>query len=58
MAAGKLKITRTFTKDRETKNTVRYAEDGDVVAVGTLYVQKSELEGKTPEQFQLTIQEV
>jgi hypothetical protein len=36
------KQTLTFTLERETKNTIRYAEDanGNPPAIGTLYVQK------------------
>lgn len=57
MAAAK-QITVKFTQERETKNTVRYAEDGDpdTHAVGTLYVQKSHLEKiGTPETLTVTI---
>jgi hypothetical protein len=35
--------TRTFTKEKDTKNTVKYAEDaidGTPLLVGTLYLQK------------------
>jgi hypothetical protein len=41
--------TLTFTLERETKNTIRYAEhtDGKPAAIGTLYVQKW-LVGKEP----------
>jgi hypothetical protein len=36
------KQSLTFTLERETKNTIRYAEDanGKPPAVGTLYVQQ------------------
>lgn len=34
-------IVLTFTQERETKTTWRYAEDGDEPVVGTLYVKKS-----------------
>jgi len=30
----------TFVRDKETKNTVRFQEDGDENMVGTLYVAK------------------
>lgn len=29
-----------FKKERETKNTIRYAEEGDIPQIGTLYIQK------------------
>ena len=35
--------TLTFTREKETKNTIRYAEDlteGQPTVVGTLYLQK------------------
>jgi hypothetical protein len=43
MAAKSNTITMTFTKEKETKGTVRYMEDGDKEqhSVGALYVQKS-----------------
>jgi hypothetical protein len=36
-------LTVSFTKERETKNTVVYAEDGDPGQhkIGRLYIQKS-----------------
>jgi len=37
-------ITRSFTRVRETKNTILFQEDGGDIAVGPLYVQKSALE--------------
>jgi hypothetical protein len=38
-------LTLTFARERETKNTIRYAEQGADAeqAVGTLYVKKSAL---------------
>ena len=39
--------TITFTKEKETKNTVRYQEDkveGENIVIGPLYIQKSFLE--------------
>ena len=38
--AGKI-LTATFSKERETKNTVRFAEDGNSPIMGTLYLQNS-----------------
>jgi hypothetical protein len=40
MAAAK-QMTVNFELERETKNTVRYAEQADDPVVGTLYVKKS-----------------
>lgn len=39
-------VITKFTKERETKNTVRYAEQGDESGhkIGVLYVKKSTLE--------------
>jgi len=34
-------VTLKFTKDRETKNTVRYSEEGTTPVVGTIYLQKT-----------------
>jgi len=38
-----MELTITFTRERETKNTVRFTEDerpGQPPVVGTLYIQK------------------
>jgi hypothetical protein len=53
------KQTLTFTLERETKNTIRYAEDadGNPPAIGTLYVQKWLLEKERPERLTVTIGE-
>ena len=52
-------ITRTFVKKRETKNKVVFDEvegDGQDLAVGTLYVEKTHLkELDDPEGLQVTI---
>ncbi len=47
----------TFTLERETKNTIRYAEDanGKPPAVGTLYVQKWLLGTAPPKNLIVTI---
>lgn len=40
---GRVEVTLTFEKERETKNTVRYQEkpsEGQPPVVGTLYVAK------------------
>lgn len=43
----------TFTLERETKNTIRYAEDasGKPPAIGTLYVQKWLLGNEPPKNL-------
>jgi hypothetical protein len=47
----------TFALERETKNTIRYAEDtsGKPPAIGTLYVQKWLLGTQPPKQLLVTI---
>ena len=47
----------TFTLERETKNTIRYAEDasGKPPAIGTLYVQKWLLGNEPPKNLIVTI---
>jgi len=47
----------TFTLERETKNTIRYAEDvnGKPPAIGTLYVQKWLLGNEPPKNLMVTI---
>jgi hypothetical protein len=51
------KQTLTFTLERETKNTIRYAEDasGKPPAIGTLYVQKWLLGNNPPQKLTITI---
>jgi hypothetical protein len=51
------KQTLSFTLERETKNTIRYAEDadGNPPAIGTLYVQKWLLGNEPPERLTITI---
>ncbi|HEU0021388.1 MAG TPA: hypothetical protein VFR55_06925 [Dehalococcoidia bacterium] len=46
-----------FTLERETKNTIRYAEDasGKPPAIGTLYVQKWLLGNNPPEKLIVSI---
>jgi hypothetical protein len=53
------KQTLTFTLERETKNTIRYAEDADgkPPAIGTLYVQKWLLGKEPPKTLTITIEE-
>ncbi len=47
----------SFTLERETKNTIRYAEDtsGKPPAIGTLYVQKWLLGNEPPNNLIVTI---
>ncbi len=51
--------TLTFVREKDTKNTVRYAEStppGQAPVVGTLYVQKSWLASTSPpERLLVTI---
>jgi len=53
------KKTIEFVKERDTKNTVRFAEvvaDDDQPAIGTLYVQKFALKDLgAPEKLSITI---
>lgn len=52
---GKTKGTVvSFVKERETKNTVRYAEQGDETVIGTLYVKKAVAEN-LPDEFTITL---
>ena len=49
--------TLEFTKEKETKNTIRYQEvkgSGEIV-IGPLYIQKNFLPKKTPETIKITI---
>lgn len=50
--------TIAFSKEKETKNTIRYQEEpesGKPPAIGTLYVQKWMLGDETPEKLTVTI---
>jgi hypothetical protein len=52
------KITLKFKQDKETKRTVRFAEQvkGDETpVVGSVYVQKSALGDKAPENLTVTL---
>ena len=48
----------TFKLDKETRNTVRYAEEAEEqrAVVGMLYVQKSELKEPYPKRIRVTIE--
>lgn len=47
-----------FKLDKETKNTVRYAEEaeGRRPVVGTIYVDKEELPRPYPKKIQVTVE--
>ena len=51
--------TLTFSLERETKNTIRYAEqtDGNPPAVGTIYVQKWAIGDDPPKTLTVTVSE-
>ena len=56
-------IETTFTLERETKNAVRYKEDGEdfLHKVGTLYVKKAQLHAEYdsfPDKLQVSITDV
>ncbi len=54
-----MKIEISFSKEKETKGTVRYQEDGDRDdhMVGTLYVKKQAFDGAAyPETLNVTIE--
>ena len=51
--------TLTFSLERETKNTIRYAEqtDGNPPTVGTIYVQKWAIGDDPPKTLTVTVSE-
>jgi hypothetical protein len=51
--------TLTFSLERETKNTIRYAEqtDGKPPAVGTIYVQKWAMGQNPPKTLVIRVSE-
>jgi hypothetical protein len=51
-------FSATFKLDKETKNTVRYAEEaeGHRPVVGTVYVDKYELPKPFPKKVRVTIE--
>lgn len=58
-AGGPLQIE--FIKEKETKNAVRYEEEGtnggdNRGKIGTLYVQKSAFGGKIPDKITVTVE--
>ena len=46
----------TFKQEKETKNTVRYQEQGEDVVIGPLYVQKSALGENPPAELSVAIE--
>ena len=51
-------FSATFKLDKETRNTIRYAEEaeGQRPVVGMLYVQKAELPEPSPKRVRVTIE--
>lgn len=52
-----MKLERVFELEKETKNTIRYAEvaEGQPPVIGTIYVQKWALKG-TPKKIKVTLE--
>ncbi len=48
--------TITMTFEKETKNAVRYKEDGNQNVMGTAYVQKHALPEPFPQKIKITIE--
>ena len=44
-----------FKFEKETKNTVRYQEQGESVVIGPLYIQKSALGESHPQEITITV---
>jgi hypothetical protein len=58
------KLELIFSREKETKNTIRYQEElgneaysSRDIAVGTLYVQKEALGEPAPQRLRVTIEE-
>ena len=53
-------FSATFKQEKETKNTIRYAEEAEErrPIVGTVYVDKYELPKPYPERIRVTIEVV
>lgn len=50
------RLDLSFVRERETKNTVRFQEQGDLAAVGVLYVQKDAVRALgNPDKLQVSI---
>ena len=52
-----MKLERVFELEKETKNTIRYAEvaEGQPPVIGTIYVQKWALKG-IPKKVKVTLE--
>ena len=52
-----MKLERFFEVEKETKNTIRYAEkaEGQPPVIGTIYIQKWAMKG-TPKQVKITLE--
>jgi hypothetical protein len=56
MAKKEKSLSISFTKEKETKGTFRYAEDGDDPAIGKLYLKKDAAEKLgNPEDLTVTV---
>ena len=53
MAGLNMKVN--MSKERDTKNTIRYASDAEDAPVRTLYINKEGLGKSVPEKIQLAI---
>jgi len=53
----KISRTLTFTREKDTKNTIRYQEvrDGSDVVIGPLYIQKHFLPTIIPTNLRITV---
>ena len=54
-----MKIERVFEVEKETKNTIRYAEvaeEGQPPVIGTVYVQKWAIKGGAPKKIKVTLE--
>ena len=49
-------VKLVFSKEKETKNTVKFTEEGDSPIIGSLYVQKSAIAGLgNPDKVEVTV---
>lgn len=55
MAASKTVATLTFSHEKDTKGTYKYAEDGDNPTVGSLYIRKDKVSGERPDKLKVVI---
>jgi hypothetical protein len=47
--------TLTFSHEKDTKGTYKYAEDGDNPVVGSLYIRKDKVQGDRPDKLKVVI---